>query len=104
MPHPRSLAVLAFALPLTASAALPIVPGAHIFAVAALRPLYARLAQAALVDFNHPFAAPARLPARRDLDDVVRDGVGGGATFVLGSNLAKGDVSGVKIVGLKFFF
>lgn len=41
----------------------------------------------------------------RDLDDIVRDWLGGGRiTFYFGNNLARGDISGVKTLGLKFYF
>jgi hypothetical protein len=35
---------------------------------------------------------------------MVRDWIGRGATFYLGNNLARGDISGVKTFGLKFYF
>ena len=101
------VAKIAIGLPIavvsTAHASFSFIPLGPLAAAAALRSLQIARLPRALLDFQAGFAPPRRLPARRDLDDVVRDWVGGSATFYLGQNLAHGDCSAVKTFGLKLF-
>ena len=103
----RPVAKIALGLPIavvsTAHASFSFIPLGPLAAAAALHSLKAARVPRALLDFQAGFSLPSRLPARRDLDDVVRDWVGGGATFYFGQNLARGDCSAVKTFGLKLF-
>ncbi len=115
MPKARSVAALAILVALLsigapiARGALPLVPGTPVFAVLALRPVFAVAARLAIqppppsyLDLRpvqvHRFEIP-----HRDLDDMVRDWIGRDVTFYFGANLASGDVSWVKTFGLKFY-
>lgn len=108
MPKLRPVAATALTLALagasSAHGSYPLLPLASLAATAALRSFHRAAAPSPAFDFGFTYTAPRRIPERRDLDDVVRDWIGGGATFYLGQNLARSDVSAVKTFGLKFFF